>query len=73
MTRSSCAGARMLATLAPFADDLLIYPGSDIRPQDGRYALSFAVPIATPGPALHLPRQLLAPARPLRLPAVLAL
>ena len=42
-------GARMLATLAPFADELLIYPGSDIRPQDGRYALSFAVPIATPG------------------------
>ncbi|MDQ6818489.1 MAG: 4-hydroxyphenylacetate 3-hydroxylase, partial [Actinomycetota bacterium] len=42
-------GARMLATLAPFADDLLIYPGSDIRPQDGRYALSFAVPIGTPG------------------------
>ncbi len=42
-------GARMLATLAPFADDLLVYPGSDIRPQDGRYALSFAVPIATPG------------------------
>ena len=42
-------GARMLATLAPFADDLLVYPGSDIRPQDGRYALSFAVPIAAPG------------------------
>jgi 4-hydroxyphenylacetate 3-monooxygenase len=42
-------GARMLATLAPFADDLLCYPGSDIRPQDERYALSFAVPIATPG------------------------
>ena len=42
-------GARMLATLAPFADDLLCYPGSDIRPQDGRYALAFAVPIATPG------------------------
>jgi 4-hydroxyphenylacetate 3-monooxygenase len=42
-------GARMLATLAPYADELLIYPGSDIRPQDGRYALSFAVPIATPG------------------------
>ena len=48
-TRSSCEAGRMLATLAPFADDLLIYPGSDIRPQDGRYALSFAVPIATPG------------------------
>ena len=43
------SGARMLATLAPFADELLIYPGSDIRPQDGRYALSFAIPIATPG------------------------
>jgi 4-hydroxyphenylacetate 3-monooxygenase oxygenase component len=42
-------GARMLATLAPFADELLCYPGSDIRPQDGRYALSFAIPIATPG------------------------
>lgn len=42
-------GARMLATLAPFADELLIYPGSDIRPQDGRYALAFAIPIATPG------------------------
>jgi 4-hydroxyphenylacetate 3-monooxygenase len=42
-------GARMLATLAPFADELLVYPGSDIRPQDERYALSFAIPIATPG------------------------
>jgi aromatic ring hydroxylase len=39
----------MLATLAPFADELSVYPGSDIRPQDGRYALSFAIPIATPG------------------------
>jgi aromatic ring hydroxylase len=39
----------MLATLAPFADELTIYPGSDIRPQDGNYALSFAVPMATPG------------------------
>jgi 4-hydroxyphenylacetate 3-monooxygenase oxygenase component len=42
-------GARMLATLAPFADELTVYPGSDIRPQDGRYALSFAIPISTPG------------------------
>lgn len=42
-------GARMLATLAPFADELLVYPGSDIRPQDGRYALSFAVPMTAPG------------------------
>jgi 4-hydroxyphenylacetate 3-monooxygenase oxygenase component len=42
-------GARMLATLAPFADELTVYPGSDIRPQDGRYALSFAIPMGTPG------------------------
>ena len=42
-------GDRMLATLAPFADELTIYPGSDIRPQDGRYALSFAIPMGTPG------------------------
>ena len=25
----------MLATLAPFADELAVYPGSDLRPQDG--------------------------------------
>lgn len=42
-------GARMLATLAPFADELTVYPGSDIRPQDGNYALAFAIPMATPG------------------------
>ena len=42
-------GARMLATLAPYADELTIYPGSDIRPQDGNYALSFAIPMGTPG------------------------
>src|SRR6478609_6432913 len=42
-------GARMLATLAPFADELSVYPGSDVRPQDGRYAISFAVPMTLPG------------------------
>ncbi|MCL6549375.1 MAG: 4-hydroxyphenylacetate 3-monooxygenase, oxygenase component, partial [Alicyclobacillus sp.] len=42
-------GARMLATLAPFADELTVYPGSDLRAQDGRYALSFAIPVGTPG------------------------
>ncbi len=42
-------GARMLATLAPFADELSVYPGSDIRPQDGNYALAFAIPMGTPG------------------------
>ena len=38
-----------VATLAPYADELTIYPGSDIRPQDERYALSFAIPMGTPG------------------------
>ncbi len=42
-------GARMLATLAPFSDELSVYPGSDIRPQDGNYALAFAIPMSTPG------------------------
>jgi 4-hydroxyphenylacetate 3-monooxygenase len=48
-THITVRGARMLATLGPFADDLNIYPGSDIRPQDGNYALSFAIPMGTPG------------------------
>ncbi|MCX7623579.1 MAG: pyoverdine biosynthesis protein PvcC [Thermomicrobium sp.] len=42
-------GARMLATLAPYADELAIYPGSDLRPGDTKYALSFAIPMDTPG------------------------
>jgi 4-hydroxyphenylacetate 3-monooxygenase oxygenase component len=42
-------GARMLATLAPYADELSVYPGSDIRPQDGSYALAFAIPMGAPG------------------------
>lgn len=42
-------GARMLATLAPFADELTVYPGSDIRLQDKKYAICFAVPMNTPG------------------------
>lgn len=42
-------GARMLATLAPFADELAVYPGSDIRIQDKKYALCFCIPMNTPG------------------------
>jgi 4-hydroxyphenylacetate 3-monooxygenase len=42
-------GARMLATLAPFADELSVYPGSPLRLQDDRYALCFAIPMNTPG------------------------
>ncbi len=42
-------GARMLATLAPFSDELAVYPGSDIRVQDQKYAICFSIPMNTPG------------------------
>src|SRR5919199_1316199 len=42
-------GARMLATLAPFADELAVYPGSDLRLQDAKYAICFSIPVSTPG------------------------
>ncbi|WP_096201258.1 4-hydroxyphenylacetate 3-monooxygenase, oxygenase component [Bacillus sp. FJAT-45350] len=45
-------GARMLATLAPFSDELTVYPsagGKGIRPEDKKYALCFALPMETPG------------------------
>jgi len=42
-------GARLLATLCPFADEIAIYPGSPIRPTDHQYALNFAIPMSTPG------------------------
>lgn len=42
-------GARVLATLAPFSDELLVYTGQPIPKDAERYALSFAVPMAAPG------------------------
>ncbi|MGH2588535.1 MAG: 4-hydroxyphenylacetate 3-hydroxylase N-terminal domain-containing protein, partial [Dehalococcoidia bacterium] len=42
-------GARALATLAPFADEMFVYPGQPIAKDAGRYALAFSVPINTPG------------------------
>jgi len=42
-------GARILATLAPFADELAVYPGHPVPPDGQRYALAFAIPMATPG------------------------
>lgn len=42
-------GAKMLATLAPYADELLIYSFMPLRDGDAPYALSFAVPVASPG------------------------
>jgi 4-hydroxyphenylacetate 3-monooxygenase len=44
-------GARMLATLAPFADELAVLPSTfRVEGQEaGKYALCFAVPVQTPG------------------------
>lgn len=42
-------GARMLATLAPLADEMLIYNLPGLRPGDERHAAVFAVPIDAPG------------------------
>ena len=45
------SGARMLATLAPYADELVIFPSpSRVRPTEAaRYAFAFAIPVASPG------------------------
>lgn len=43
------SGAKMLATLAPFADELLIYPFRPLGPGEDAQALAFAVSASTPG------------------------
>jgi len=42
-------GARILATLAPFADELAVYPAAPLPPGADAYALAFSIPMATPG------------------------
>lgn len=42
-------GARILATLAPFADEIAVYPGLPIPAGAEAYALAFAIPVDTPG------------------------
>ncbi len=44
-------GARMLATLAPIADELLVFPSTLLRntPEDAPYSYAFALPNDTPG------------------------
>jgi 4-hydroxyphenylacetate 3-monooxygenase len=43
-------GARILATLAPFADELAVYPGHPLPSgAPPEYALSFSIPVDTPG------------------------
>lgn len=49
------SGARMLGTLAPYADEMTIYPsraGKGIRPEDAKYALMFSCPMDQPGMTL---------------------
>jgi aromatic ring hydroxylase len=42
-------GAKVLATLAPFADEIVVYPGPPIPAGANAYALGFSVPVDTPG------------------------
>ena len=42
-------GARILATLAPFADEIAVYPALPLPPGADDYALSFCIPMSAPG------------------------
>ena len=42
-------GSRILATLAPFADELAVYPGHPMPDASEAHALSFCIPMDTPG------------------------
>lgn len=44
-------GARMLATIAPIADEILVFPSTVLRgtPEDEPYSYAFAIPTDTPG------------------------
>src|SRR5262249_11242572 len=42
-------GARILATLAPFADEIAVYPALPLPAGADDYALSFCVPMGAPG------------------------
>src|SRR4030095_6199073 len=42
-------GARILATLAPFADEIAVYPAHPLPPGAEASALAFSTPVDTPG------------------------
>src|SRR5262249_44365573 len=42
-------GARALATLAPYADEMFVYPGQPIPKDANRYALPLSIRMNTPG------------------------
>jgi 4-hydroxyphenylacetate 3-monooxygenase len=43
------SGSRILATLAPFADEIAVYPGTPMPDAGDAHALSFCIPMDTPG------------------------
>ena len=42
-------GARMLATMGPIADEVIVYNLPGLKPGDERHAMVFAIPLATKG------------------------
>ena len=42
-------GSRILATLAPFADEMAVYPSYPLPEGADSYALAFSIPMTTPG------------------------
>lgn len=42
-------GSRILATLAPFADEMAVYPGHPLPEGADAYALAFSIPMTAPG------------------------
>lgn len=46
-------GAKMLATLAPITDEVIVYSYPGFSPGDEKYAISFALPVETPGLKLY--------------------
>jgi 4-hydroxyphenylacetate 3-monooxygenase oxygenase component len=42
-------GAKVLATLAPYADEQAVYPGQPLPADAREFALAFAIPLDTPG------------------------
>ena len=64
-------GARMLATIGPIADEMLVFPSTVLKgePEDAPYCVRVRAPLRRARPALRLPRVLRRRARPLRPPA----
>ncbi len=63
-------GARMLATLAPFADELAVYPGARPAPAGRQVRDLLLDPDVDARPQVRLPRLVLVEPRPVGLPAL---